>query len=144
MSALVAQGKLTNPPASPLVIPGTPKDVAALGWLHANCGTSCHSPSNYALAKDTGFFMRLDAAKLASVAATDTYQTGVNVPSSFQPSPGAGFFRIKPKDTAHSCVPYRDGIRDPNPGDHIQMPPLATHVVDSNGLGLVTSWIDSL
>ncbi|MDB4992611.1 MAG: hypothetical protein JWM74_43 [Myxococcaceae bacterium] len=144
MAALVAQNKLTNSPASPLVIPGTPTDVAALGWLHANCGTSCHSPSNYALAKDTGLFMRLDAAKLGSVPTTDTYQTAVNVPSTFQPSAGAGFFRIKPKDAAHSCIPYRDGIRDPNPGDHIQMPPLATHIVDTAGVGLVTSWIDSL
>jgi hypothetical protein len=88
--------------------------------------------------------MRLDAAKLASVATTDTYQTAVNVPSRFPPFAGAGFFRIQPTDRAHSCVPYRDGIRDPNPGDHIQMPPLATHVVDTSGLGLVTSWIDTL
>jgi hypothetical protein len=144
MSALVAENLLTIPPASPLVIPGTPTDVAALGWLHANCGTSCHSPSNYALAKDTGLFMRLDAAKLGSVQATDTYATAVNVPSTFQPSPGAGFLRIKPKDSAHSCIPYRDGLRDPSPGDHLQMPPLATHVVDTSGLGLVMSWIDSL
>jgi hypothetical protein len=144
MSVLAAKNLLTNPPAWPLVIPGTPTDVAALGWLHANCGNACHNPSNYALAKDTGLFMRLDAAKLATVQATDTYQTAVNVPSGFQPFAGAGFFRIKPKDAAHSAIPYRDGIRDPNPADHIQMPPLGTHVVDTTGHGLVTSWLDSL
>ena len=140
MQALIAENLVTQAPATLPVIPGNATEAAALGWLHANCGTACHNRSNYALAKSTGLFMRLDVAKLASVTGTDTYATAVNVPSTFQPTPGAGFLRIKPRDNAHSCIPYRDGTRVKGE----QMPPMATHIVDTAGLALVKSWIDAM
>jgi hypothetical protein len=140
MTRLIADALITNAPASPLVIPGNATEVAALGWLHANCGNACHNASNYALAKNTGLHMRLNAAQLGTVTGTDTYTTAVNVASTFQPTPDAGFFRIKPADVAHSCIPYRDGSRVPSE----QMPPIATHIVDDAGLQLVDDWINTL
>jgi hypothetical protein len=64
------------------------------------------------------------------------------VPSTFVPAgnlPGT-FFRIKPQDVAHSAIPYRDGRRD----GISQMPPLATHIVDTLDLTKVDSWINTL
>ncbi len=140
MQRLIAEGRVTQAPTALPVIPGDATEAAALAYLHANCGTSCHNRSNYALAKSTGLFMRLDVARMATVRTTDTYSTSVNVPSTYQPTPGAGFLRIKPRDNAHSAIPYRDGSRVKG----VQMPPMATHLVDTAGLALTKSWIDSM
>jgi hypothetical protein len=143
MNALVAQQAITSPPAAPLTIPGDATASAALGWLHANCGTACHNSSHYALAGMTGFFMRLEAAKLSSVQTTDTYVTGVNATATFKEPDGGSLLRIAPGDPADSCVVFRDGYRDVA-GEKIQMPPIDTHVVDSTDLAVVKSWISSL
>jgi hypothetical protein len=143
MAELLANDCITDPPSAPLVIPGDATSSAALGWLHANCGTACHNPSNYALAMPTGFFMRLEAANLASVQTTDTYTTGVNVISTFQPTDAGTMMRIAPGNPADSCVIFRDGYRNTH-GEGIQMPPIDTHVVDTADVATVTSWITSL
>lgn len=143
MEALVASGWVTDAPGSPIVIPGDATTSAALGWLHANCGTACHNASNYALAGSTGFFMRLDVADLATVETTDTYTTGVSVPATYVPPDGGTLTRIAPGDPAGSCVVFRAGYRDTD-GEGIQMPPDDTHVVDAADLAVVASWITSL
>ena len=142
MATLVAAGWVTDAPGSPIVIPGDATTSAALGWLHANCGTACHNASNYALAGSTGFFMRLDVADLATVETTATYTTGVNVPAMYVPPDGGTLMRIAPGDPAGSCVVFRAGYRDTE-GERIQMPPDDTHVVDAADLAVVASWITS-
>ena len=144
MAALVANGLVTEAPQSPVVIPGDPTDAAALGWLHANCGTACHNGSPGALAGFTGLQMRLNVAQLGSVQATDTFTTAYNVPSGFQPFDGAGFLRITPGSSATSSIPYRDGTRDATDDLRVQMPPFETHVVDATGVALVRAWIDAM
>jgi hypothetical protein len=143
MSALVAGGRLTNPPASPLAIPGDATAVAALGWLHANCGNACHNPSPSSLANSTGFWMRLSASSLGSVEETTTYKTGVNVPAGFTAPDGGTFMLIAAGNPAGSCVVFRDGYRD-TANEGIQMPPIDTHVVDTAAVQAVSSWIASL
>jgi len=143
LSALVSEQRVTDPPASAYEVPGDATERAALGSLHANCGNACHSNSNYALAKDSGLFMRLRTNNLGSVTATDTYTTAVGVASKFQPPGQTGYLRIKPNDVAHSTIPYRDGYRDTS-GERIQMPPLGTHKVDTAALNAVKAWITAL
>ncbi len=143
MGALVAGGWLTAPATAPLVIPGDATASAALGWLHANCGTACHNGSSNALANYTGFHMRLESAELGSVQATDTYTTGVDVTATFTEPDGGTLLRIAPGNPAGSCVVFRDGYRDTH-GEGIQMPPYDTHVVDSADVDVVKSWITSL
>ncbi len=145
MSALVAQGRLTAPPASPLTIPGDAKTSAALGWLHANCGNACHNPSPDSLAGVTGFYMRLSASGLSSVETTNTYVTGVNVESRFvEPDGGEPLLRIAAGNPSASCVVYRDGHRDAYTGQGVQMPPIDSHVVDTADVQVVSIWIASL
>jgi hypothetical protein len=44
LAELVREGRLTHAPEAPPRIPGTPVERAALGYLHMNCGVSCHMP----------------------------------------------------------------------------------------------------
>ncbi len=143
MAKLVSDGLLTNPPAAPFVIPGNPVEVAAIGWLHANCGTACHNPSPSSFAGQTGLFMRLETGQLGSVQATNVYLTAVNQPSNFQTSATSNFLLIAPGDVSRSCIPFRDGYRDTQ-GENIQMPPFDTHVVDDAGVGAVKAWIQAM
>jgi hypothetical protein len=145
LQELMRRRLLTNPPAVVPVIPGTPLDAAALGWLHANCGNACHNATENAQASNTGLHMRLTTGALASVQDTDTWKTAVGVPSDFQPTPSAGLLRIKPGDAAHSAIPFRDGSRvltGAQPG--WQMPPIATNLPDVADVDMIKGWIDSL
>jgi hypothetical protein len=138
---LVNAHLVTDPPAAPLDIPGDGREQAALGWLHMNCGVACHNRNETSEAGYTGLEMRLTSDALDSVQTTDTWRTAVGVTAYFQPVAGFTFMRIAPRDVARSLIPYRDGNRD---DPKIQMPPIATHVVDAQGLAAVKAWIDGM
>lgn len=142
MTKLVSEGLVSRAPASPITVPGDANARAALAWLHANCGNACHNRSSSSFAGDTGFFMRLDVERLASVRATDTYTTGVNVTSGFQVG-GSSFVRIAPGDPSRSAIAYRIGTRDTQ-GEGYQMPPIDSHAVDTSDAAIVTAWIRAL
>jgi hypothetical protein len=143
IGVLAAQGLLNAPPASPITIPGTTTDVAALGYLHTNCGTSCHNAGSGA-ASTTELHLRLDVATLRSVQATDAWTTGWNVRTNFTGLSGDAGLRIAPCNPGGSGVSYRmsqrDGLNGALPGR--QMPPVDTHKVDTAGVAAVAGWID--
>ena len=142
LDGLVSAGTLSVPPASPIVVPGNSTEAAALGYLHANCGTTCHN-RDYGLARVTGLHFELDIAQLASVQATDTWTTAWNVPARFPALAGAPM-RIAQCDTSSSGVyfrmTHRDGVNDAAIGT--QMPPIDTHKVDVAGAAAIAAWID--
>ncbi|WNG13567.1 hypothetical protein [Cystobacter fuscus] len=142
LGQLAEEGLLTHPPGEAPLIPGTPVEREALGWLHMNCGVSCHNANETALASFSGPRLRLESQELASVQATGAFRTGVGVPSQFRPSLGTGgkFLRVAPGDGSHSTLLYRIGSREPA----VQMPPLGTHVVDEVGRAAVRRWIESM
>jgi hypothetical protein len=144
LKELTRRGLISAPPASPPVIPGAPLDVAALGWLHANCGNACHNRTDRAAASSTGLHMRLTMDGLGRVEDTDTYKTAVGVPSGFQPKADAGLLRIRPGDPAHSAIPFRDRARNKDGSVGWQMPPIATNVPDVADVDVVEAWIGSL
>ncbi len=120
--------------------PGHGRGGHGSGYLHANCGITCHNATN-GLAHSTGLFMRLNVGALSSVGATDTYLTGWNQPTlGFHVVPE----RIAQCSPASSCVYYRmshrEGVGDAGPGT--QMPPIDTHQVDPGGEAILTAWID--
>jgi hypothetical protein len=143
LGALVSQGLLSAPPGSPIVIPGTATDVAALGYLHANCGTACHNVVLGSQAGTTGFEMRLEVSKLSTVQATDTWTTGWNQPALFPALAGAPL-RLAQCSTPSSGVYYRmthrDGLNEAGLGT--QMPPVDTHKMDGLGASLIAAWIN--
>jgi hypothetical protein len=142
MPSLLTQKLLTAPPTSPLTIPGDAATAAALGYLHANCGTACHNRGD-GEAHSIGFFMRLDVATLGSVQTTDAWRTGMNVAAYFA-VPGVEAPKIFAPCSPETSAAYyrmsvRDGVNTPYIGS--QMPPIASHVIDPNGLGLVAAWL---
>jgi hypothetical protein len=143
LQQLVNEGLLTSPPSAPLVVPGNATESAAIGWLHANCGTACHNRSPRSLAGSTGLYMRLDVGTLGSVQTTDVWSTAVGQPSSFQPTPNSNLLLIAPGNPSGSAIYFRDSYRDTQ-GEGFQMPPLDTHAVPTAGVALVRSWILSM
>jgi hypothetical protein len=150
LATLAAQGWLTTAPPASLVIPedSTGNARAALGWLHANCGEACHNPNGGALAHGTGLFLKISAAQIIAgggatrVEDLAAYVTSVNVIPTMQPFSQQGYFRIRPGDVSKSLIPTLDGARN-NPNIP-QMPPIVSHMVVTNGLNLVTTWITSM
>jgi hypothetical protein len=138
-------GKDTGAPSPlALTVPGDATERAALGYLHANCGISCHNDTAPALARESGLFLRLDAATLASVQTTQTIKTGVgrtpnpNAPITTLPAPASGpFVDLSPTQPERSLLLARMKVR----GSDAQMPRQATNVVDATGVALIESWI---
>jgi hypothetical protein len=141
LDELVREGLLTQPPAAPIVVPGNATESAALAWLHANCGTTCHNRTSWDC--NTTLFMRLDVATLSSVQSTDAWTTAVGQPLAnyVPPSP---MLRITPGDPSRSAVSYRASVRDSDPSQSNQMPPMDTHVVPDAGVAVINAWIASM
>ncbi len=144
LATLRAENLLTDPPAAPLVIPGDAKAVAALGYLHMNCGTSCHNRDNGNDAVSSGLFMRLDVATLGSVETTDVWKTGMNVNASHAIPGVANPKVLAPCDAASSTAYYRMSVRD-GVGNSLvkaQMPPIASRQLDQAALATVAAWLN--
>jgi len=130
-----------------VTVPGDDVERAALGYLHANCGASCHNETAPALGRETGLFLNLDAKRLASVLATPAFETAngrtpsPNAPISSLQAPAKGpFVDLAPLDTERSLILARMKVR----GTEAQMPRTATNVVDGDGVARVTAWIEHM
>lgn len=120
--------------AAPTGAYGAPEP--AQGYLHANCG-HCHSPDGVAW-QDSHMVLRLAVAE-HDAASTQLVQTTVGV--ALEQWIGRGFTdRIVAGDPDQSAIAYRMGQRTVN----VQMPPLATEVVDTDGLAMIEAWIRNL
>jgi len=129
----VSQLPLSNPPPSgaPFAAPN-----AALGYLHANCG-HCHNPKGEGWA-NSNMILRLDVAE-KDAASTKIVQTTVGV--DIQQWLGHGYAkRIVAGDPTTSGLFARINQR----GANLQMPPIATEFVDTTGVELIRTWIQSL
>jgi hypothetical protein len=129
LDSLVREGVLSNPPRQRLAVPGTPTERAALGYLHANCG-SCHNqrrpasdgPRCYDPRRKIDFWLQTE--QLAAVASTPTYRTVI--PDYITPA--------QPDDSRVISVASQRGI-------FLHMPPLASEHVDDAGVALLRRWI---
>jgi hypothetical protein len=156
LSDLVTQQLLTTPPpATTITIPedSTGKAAAALGYLHVNCGATCHNTNPSAGAWQYRLYMKLLAGQMypeggaGQVTQLDTYKTAVNVTSTDQMPQNKTWLIIKPGDSANSLLPQMALSRDPLDGGStvfLPMPPIITHQPDTTGIGTVEAWIDAL
>ena len=139
LADLVARGLLTVPRQTSLTIgdDGTGAAAPALGWLHANCGITCHNANSNAIAFPSGLRFRLEATQLdgRSSADFDALRTGVGV--AVNAVNWKGQIRIVPGDPAASLLYFLISHRGPG----MQMPPIATRVVDEANVALVGRWI---
>lgn len=151
LATLAAQSRFTQTPKSLAVtIPedSTQKAAAALGFLHVNCGSSCHNTSGAATASH--LYMKLAANELyppdggvAKVSQLEAYTTAVNVTAKDMPN-GVSYLRIAPGDAAHSLIPLMAVSRNQDAGGFQPMPPLVSHIPDDAGIALVNAWINAL
>ncbi|MEY4514548.1 MAG: hypothetical protein RLZZ450_6670 [Pseudomonadota bacterium] len=137
-------GRLSAPAAALPVLPGDGVAQAALGYLHANCGT-CHNQRSLVYQQllnrnpNTGgpvLWQRTN--QLASVETTLGYTTTVGRPNGVLPN----LRIIQPGQPEQSELYVRMSQRGPG---SLQMPPTGTEVVDSaGGLSAVGAFIQGL
>ena len=146
---LAKNGKLTsNPTTTTATLPNdsTGQAAAALGVMHIDCGVSCHNRNPNGYANSTGLYMRLPAAQVLAggvvVTNLDAYTTSANVVPTlpqYQTYAQQGYMRLAPGSSATSLIVTVASTRGAG-----QMPPIATHVVDTAGVAALTTWIDAL
>jgi mono/diheme cytochrome c family protein len=139
LKRLASSGRLSSMPEEHPALPSDPATRAALGYLHANCG-SCHNPNSVEY-RSVDLELWLPVTAVASLEQTPVYRTAVGVE---RQGLGAGTalpaLRIAPGAPEASALYQRMASRDPN----VQMPPIGTRVVDASGLATVAEWILSL
>ncbi len=155
---LASQGRLTSPPPktqATLPEDATGKAGPALGYLHMNCGVTCHNRNQNAGAFFSGLYMRLPAADVlgggvadggvadggVDVTTLDTWTTAVGVaPQSadYATYKNQGYQRITPGDASKSLVVELVSFRGTG-----QMPPIVSHAVDDAGVATLSDWIDA-
>jgi hypothetical protein len=137
---LAAEGRLSTPPsAEPLAIgdDGTGAAAPALGWLHANCGITCHNSNSNSTGYGAGMDLRMDSRRLdgQSVAGFDSLRTTVGV--TVNTPAWTNRTRIVAGDPTASLLYELISNR----GMGKQMPPIATSEVDVTHVALVAEWI---
>jgi len=128
LDRLVAEQRLSSPPAAPIRVPGEPADAAAVGYLHANCG-HCHNGGRPADARyfrpPSAIDLGLRTRDLASLEATRAYATAARFSMGKNPT---GNHLLVQRMTRGSGLLRR-------------MPPIATEIVDVDGVTLVSDWL---
>ena len=87
LAQLETRKLLSAPPTTAPRVPGDATQATAIGWLHMNCGTSCHNAGN-GLAAATGFHMRLDVDTLTTLQTTDRGHDRLEPADHGLPDPG--------------------------------------------------------
>ncbi|HET7542263.1 MAG TPA: hypothetical protein VFK05_20485 [Polyangiaceae bacterium] len=132
LHGLVEQDRLSAPPADNPVVPGNSVEVAALGYLHANC-SHCHNPTRperegaRCFDPESELDFTLAVGRLDAVSSTATYRTAVG-------------HSVKPGNPDDSKLYDLVSSR----GMFKQMPPLATEKVDASAVANIRSWIEGL
>jgi hypothetical protein len=137
ISDLIAEHRLSDPPAKPFQIPGSAVAEQALGYLHANCG-NCHNP-NSNVAVSVALRLWESTSQLDTVEHTTAYETAIDQPNSVLPQ----FHIIEPGRPNRSELFLRISTRGVG-GIVTQMPPIGTKVVDPVGIAKIKAWIQSL
>jgi hypothetical protein len=143
LDELARGGRLTRVPVpGVLALAGTPTERAALGWLHMNCGVSCHNPNISASACFTGLDLKLATNELAEPTRNPIVRTTLNKPTTMlgYRDPTAPLIRLVPGHPEQSALYVRARSRRTT----LAMPPLATHVADADGLEILGRWITEL
>lgn len=143
LDALVQEGQLLNPPVSTTLAigdDGTGAAAPALAWLHVNCGTTCHNDNSSSMAYSSGMQLRLDPTLLdgQSTAAFDQLTTTVGV--AVHATDWSGAVRIVAGSPEQSLLYQLITHR----GSGMQMPPIATNVVDDADDALIEAWIAAM
>jgi hypothetical protein len=143
---LVGSGTLSAPPAgsaSPFFpMQATGDTLAALGYLHANCG-HCHNPTSAFYQSQTKMSFRLDVATVGDTASTPTYVSAVNHVTTMLVNTHDTIVVPGSPDTSvmidrFECPMSQSGYLT------IHMPQLGTKTIDPVGDATLRAWITSI
>jgi hypothetical protein len=156
LQTLISEGTLTgyrSDIVAAAVIPGrNATETAAFGYFHGNCG-HCHT-----LNEDAPHYMTLFTAVGVPLATQLAWTTTVCV-YPHTPTESYATQRIAVGLPSNSAMYNRDSVRGhqapaatpvdagpalDGPSDSIQMPPLATNVVDNAAMAIEAQWITNL
>jgi hypothetical protein len=117
-------------------------DAKALGWLHMNCGVTCHNESPIGGGMSLDMRLRLKPEELDG-RPTNTFPAVTStVGTSTEVLRWSGRTRIvagSPQDSwLYSLISTRNADQEQ------QMPPLSTYLVDPDGVEWVRQWIEGL
>ena len=140
LAELLRENRLAHAPASwkrtpPVVVGGTPRQRAALGYLHGNC-SFCHNDRDPV--SSVGLSLRADLTA-TSGDEQPGIRSAVGIPSKFQirgMAPGLSQ-RLAAGDVERSAVMVRMRARD----GMSQMPPLGSKRADTAALDLISGWV---
>lgn len=139
ISLLAEADLLTAPPAAPLELLGTPQQIAALGYMHANCG-HCHNPRS-ATSGRVDMELWLTAEGVADLATSPSVMTTVGEEVSLpEDTPEGATHRISPSNLETSAIYQRFSTK----GELYSMPPLGTEMTDPAGETAIREWIMNL
>jgi hypothetical protein len=121
---------------------GTGLAGQALGWLHINCGVSCHNDNQNSEAYVSGLRMKLDPAQLDGRSSADfeILRTTVGVPA--KTPRWNNQQRIVAGSPEQSLLYQLASVR--RPGENNQMPPIATRVVPAENVQVLADWIRAM
>jgi hypothetical protein len=146
LQKLVDQDLLTDPPEqTELTIgdDGTGKAADVLGWLHINCGVTCHNDGVNSEAEKTGLRMKLDPAQLDGRPSNDFQTFRLLINTAAISTQWQGQKRIVPGKPDESLL-YKLITSRVGADSNKQMPPLATRMVDEEHASQVREWITAL
>lgn len=146
LSVLMKEGLLSvAPPSATFAIgdDGTGRAAPALGWLHVNCGVSCHNGNSAAEGYSTGLRLRLPADGIdgRSSANFDAIETTVGVVA--ETPEWRNRVRIVKGNPRSSLLYMLASTRNPSDPKQ-QMPPIASRVADSEGVMALDAWIRAM
>lgn len=145
LAKLVEEKLLTDPPASvdlSIGDDGTGMGAHVVGWLHINCGVSCHNNNENSEAFPTGLRMKLDPTTLDGRPANEFSAVMSTVGVKAKTLQWSNQVRITPGD--HSTSLLYKLISSRGGGKNSQMPPIGSLRVDDPDVKLIGAWIDSL
>jgi hypothetical protein len=122
---------------------GTGKAADALGWMHTNCGVSCHNGNSASEAYSTHLRLDLKVAEADGRAPTDFDSLTTTIDVDATTGRWLGSKRIAPGAPADSLLYTLMSSR--NPGEmKDQMPPIASVVVPEDAAALINAWISAM
>ena len=149
LDGLATDGWLTKAPAKTRAVfpeDATGKAGKAIQWLHANCA-SCHNDSPLAAATIIPLRFALKSSEVLSdtptpVSSLSLSSTAYCTNARFVVGESGVLKNIAGGSRGTSAAYVRANLREPTGRE--QMPPIATHKIDTVGVGLIGEWFDAL
>jgi hypothetical protein len=119
---------------------GTGKSAEIIGWIHMNCGVSCHNDTPASSAHSTNLRLRLSPDDLVGPPSDyPAISNTINVDATT--TRWSGRKRVVPGSPGESLLYTLMASRM---GKNDQMPPIATRIVDPQHVDALRAWIEAL